>query len=159
MRAVAGEHVELGEAAGVEQQVDALAGGELAARVLALDGGLGAGVQRLLAQLLEAGALLLRPAGRLGVGQPALPACGRTRRTPRRSTPQTSPTVARARSASRIGGSRLAVPRAAARTSSSRASTAAWSRAARSAPHAGDLVLLDPRVDAVDRHGLLVVLA
>ena len=37
VRAVAGEHVELDERAGVEQQVDALAGGELAALVLAPD--------------------------------------------------------------------------------------------------------------------------
>ena len=37
--AVAGEHVELDERAGVEQEVDALAGGELAPLVLALDRG------------------------------------------------------------------------------------------------------------------------
>ena len=51
--AVAGEHVELDERAGIEQQVDALARGELAALVLALDRRRAPGVQRLLAQLGE----------------------------------------------------------------------------------------------------------
>ena len=51
--AVAGEHVELVERARVEQQLDALAGGELAAAVLALDGLGRAGVERLLAPLVE----------------------------------------------------------------------------------------------------------
>ena len=53
VRAVAGEHVELDERAGVEQQVDALAGGELAPLVLAPDRRLGPGVQRLFLQLAE----------------------------------------------------------------------------------------------------------
>ena len=53
VRAVAGEHVELDERAGVEQQVDALAGGELAPLVLAPDRRLGTGVQRLFLQLAE----------------------------------------------------------------------------------------------------------
>ena len=53
VRAVAGEHVELDEGAGVEQQVDALAGGELAALVLAPDRRFGPGVQRLFLQLGE----------------------------------------------------------------------------------------------------------
>ena len=52
---VAGEHVELDEGAGVEQQLDALAGGELAALVLALDGRGAPRVERLLAQRLELG--------------------------------------------------------------------------------------------------------
>ena len=51
--AVAGEHVELDERARVEQQLDALAGGELAPLVLALDRGRAPGVQRLLAQVGE----------------------------------------------------------------------------------------------------------
>ena len=42
---VAGEHVELVERALVEQVLDALAGEQLALRVLALDGPLGAGVE------------------------------------------------------------------------------------------------------------------
>jgi hypothetical protein len=48
---VAGEHVELDEGAGVDEQVDALASGELAPLVLALDGRRAARVQRLVAQL------------------------------------------------------------------------------------------------------------
>ena len=57
VRAVAGEHVELDERARVEQQVDALAGGELAPLVLAPDRRLAARRARLflqLRQLLEA---------------------------------------------------------------------------------------------------------
>ena len=50
---VAGEHVELDERARVEQQLDALAGGELAALVLALDRGRAPRVEGLLAQLGE----------------------------------------------------------------------------------------------------------
>ena len=53
--AVAGEHVELDERAGVEQQLDALAGGELAALVLALDRRGAPGVERLLAQVAQLG--------------------------------------------------------------------------------------------------------
>ena len=56
MGTVAGELVELDERALVEQVVDALAGGQLAALVLALDGPLGPGVKGLflaLGQLLE----------------------------------------------------------------------------------------------------------
>ena len=51
--AVTGEHVELDERTGVEQQLEPLAGGELAPLVLALDRLRAAGVQRLLAQLVE----------------------------------------------------------------------------------------------------------
>ena len=137
--AVAGEHVELGEAARVEQQVDALAGGELAARVLALDGRLGARVAR-------PPRAASRSRSRFS---PVLTtAAARTRSyspNSARMTPQTSPTVARARSASRRGGSRLAVPRAAARTSSSRASTRAASRLSRRRAQPRDLVDLDLR--------------
>ena len=50
---VAGEHVELDERVGVEQQLEALAGGELAPLVLALDRGRAPGVQRLFPQLGE----------------------------------------------------------------------------------------------------------
>ena len=57
--AVADEGVELLEGAGVEQLLDPLARGELALRVLLLDGLLGAGVDRLLAQLAQVGELLL----------------------------------------------------------------------------------------------------
>ena len=53
MGPVAGEHVELDERARVEQQFDALAGGELAPLVLALDRGVAPRVQRLLAQIGE----------------------------------------------------------------------------------------------------------
>jgi hypothetical protein len=53
VRAVAGEHVELVEAVGVEQLLDALAGGELPAIVLALDGGGGARVDRVVLELGE----------------------------------------------------------------------------------------------------------
>jgi len=53
VRAVAREHVELDERAGVEQQVDALAGGELALVVLAPDRRFRPGVQRLFLQLPE----------------------------------------------------------------------------------------------------------
>ena len=53
VRPVAGEHVELDERARVEQQVDALAGGELAPLVLAPDRRLRAGVQRLFLELGE----------------------------------------------------------------------------------------------------------
>ena len=51
--AVAGEHVELDERVGIEQELDPLTRGELAALVLALDRRRAAGVQRLLAQLGE----------------------------------------------------------------------------------------------------------
>ena len=54
---MAGQHVELLERAGVEQMLDPLAGGHLAAGVLALDGLLGAGVAGRvlpLGQLLDA---------------------------------------------------------------------------------------------------------
>ena len=63
--AVAHERVELLEGAGVEQLLDALAGGVLALRVLLLDGLLGGGVDRGVAQLLELGELLLVGLGRL----------------------------------------------------------------------------------------------
>ncbi len=53
VRAVAGEHVELDERAGVEQLLDALARGQLAPGVLALDGRRVARVQRLLLQLAQ----------------------------------------------------------------------------------------------------------
>ena len=52
---VAGEHVELVERAVVEQVLDALAGEHLALGVLALDGPLGAGVERLLLALGQLG--------------------------------------------------------------------------------------------------------
>ena len=51
--AMAGQHVELVERAGVEQVVDALAGQQLALGVLALDRALGPGVQRLFLALVE----------------------------------------------------------------------------------------------------------
>ena len=51
--AVTGEHVELDERAGVEQQLEPLAREQLAPLVLALDRLRAAGVQRLLAQLVE----------------------------------------------------------------------------------------------------------
>ena len=53
VRAVAGEHVELDEGSGVEQQIDALAGGELASLVLAPHRRLRTGVERLFLQLGE----------------------------------------------------------------------------------------------------------
>ena len=53
VRAVAHEHVELLERAWVEQLLDPLAGGVLAALVLLGHGLLGAGVDRLVAQVLE----------------------------------------------------------------------------------------------------------
>src|SRR6185295_11595482 len=110
---------------GVRRDIHALPRGELAPRVLALDGGLGAGVAGLLAQGAEALALVL----------PAHPRPRTRSYSPHssRSTPQTSPIVAFARRASRIGGSRLSAQRAAARTASSRLVTSAWSRPARSA--------------------------
>ena len=52
---VAGEHVELVERAVVEQEVDPLAGEHLALGVLALDGSLGTGVERLLLALGQLG--------------------------------------------------------------------------------------------------------
>ena len=55
--AVPGQLVELGERAGVEQQVDPLAGGQLAARVLFLDGRLRAGVDRFVPAALQIGEL------------------------------------------------------------------------------------------------------
>ena len=57
--AVPHERVELPERAGVEQLLDALAGGQLALRVLLLDRLLGGGVDGLEAQLLELRELLL----------------------------------------------------------------------------------------------------
>jgi hypothetical protein len=57
VRAVADELVELHEGAVVEQLVDALAGGHLAARVLLLDGGLAARGDGLVVPLLEVGEL------------------------------------------------------------------------------------------------------
>src|SRR4051812_49173310 len=53
VRTVAGEHVELDERARVEQEVDALPSGELAALVLARDRRLGAGVEGLLTERRE----------------------------------------------------------------------------------------------------------
>ena len=57
MGAVPGQLVELGERAGVEQQVDPLAGGQLAARVLFLDGRIRAGVDRFVPAALQIGEL------------------------------------------------------------------------------------------------------
>jgi hypothetical protein len=57
--AVADEGVELLEGARIEQLLDPLAGGELPLRVLLLDRLLGAGVDRLVAQLAQVGELLL----------------------------------------------------------------------------------------------------
>ena len=54
-RAVPGELVQLHERAGVEQQVDALAGGLLAARVLLLHRAGGAGVHRVVDPRFEVG--------------------------------------------------------------------------------------------------------
>ena len=51
--AVAGQHVELDERVGIEQQLDPLPRGELAPLVLALDRGRAPGVERLLPQLRE----------------------------------------------------------------------------------------------------------
>ncbi len=59
VRAVAHEHVELLERTGVEQLLDALPRGVLAALVLLGDGLLRAGVDRLVAQLLESSELLV----------------------------------------------------------------------------------------------------
>ena len=59
MGAVAGEQVELVERAVVEQVLDALAGEQLALGVLALDGAGRAGVERLLAPLLQVVELVL----------------------------------------------------------------------------------------------------
>ena len=70
VRAVAGEHVELDERAGVEQQLDALAGGELAPLVLAPDRRLGAGVQRLFLQLAELLEALGDRVRRVGASRP-----------------------------------------------------------------------------------------
>ncbi len=53
MGPVAGQHVELHEAAGVEQHLEALPGGELAPGVLALDGLRVAGVERRLLELAQ----------------------------------------------------------------------------------------------------------
>src|SRR4029077_17396776 len=53
--AVAHEGVELLEGAGIEEQVDALARGQLAAGVLLLDGFLGGRVDRRLAQFAQVG--------------------------------------------------------------------------------------------------------
>ena len=58
--AMAHEPVELDERARVDEQLDSLAGEELAALVLPRDRLLGPGVRRLLAQLSEPGELLLR---------------------------------------------------------------------------------------------------
>src|SRR5919198_4273424 len=58
-RSVPNERVELAERAGIEQLVDALAGGELALGMLLLDGLLGGGVDRRVAQPAQLGELLL----------------------------------------------------------------------------------------------------
>jgi HPt (histidine-containing phosphotransfer) domain-containing protein len=52
--------VELDEGAGIEQPLDSLAGEQLAALALSLDGALGACVLRLLVQLAQPFELLLR---------------------------------------------------------------------------------------------------
>ena len=70
VRPVAGEHVELDERAGVEQQVDALAGGELAPLVLAPDRRLVAGRARLFLQLRELFEPLGDRVGGVGHGGP-----------------------------------------------------------------------------------------
>ena len=137
----------------VEQQVDALAGGQLAARVLALDGRLGARVGGLLAQPAQAAR--------------ASPRCSRLASARTRSyspnssriTPHTSPTVARARSASRSGGSRLAVPRAAAAHVVQPAPAPPRRRGARAARAAARPGRSRSGVDALEGHRLLVVLA
>ena len=180
---VAGEHVELGEAARVEQEVDPLAGGQLAARR--------AGARwrprcrrARPPRAAPAGArascvLAAVPGASSGRGQRLGPLASRTgtgsysgelgppsaRRRPRRRSarstrnPRASAHPTSAGRRARASGSRLSVPRAAARTRLSRASTAACVARRPQRAQALDLVGLDARVDAVDRDRRLVVLA
>ena len=76
VRPVAGQHVELDERAGVEQQLDALAGGELAPLVLAPDRRLAPGVQRLFLQLRELLEALLDRVRHRSPGSAAASPCG-----------------------------------------------------------------------------------
>ena len=73
--AVADVAVELDEAARVEELLDALAGEQLAALALALDGALDRRVERLVAQPLELGELVARR-GVLGLGHQRSPPQG-----------------------------------------------------------------------------------
>ncbi len=67
-RAVAYEHVELLEGPGIQQLLDPLAGRVLAARVLLLDRGVGAAVDRLLFEDVQLGELLRVGLGRVYLG-------------------------------------------------------------------------------------------
>ena len=80
---------------------------------------------------------------------------GRARPTPRASTPQISPIVQRARSASRIGRSRFSVPRAASRTRASAAAASPALRSARTLRGALELALLGRGVDRLQLDRLL----